>query len=126
MKKCEYCAKEISYYEMYCQDECQTKANRFYDLKEKFQKPFSILNGVFVLALGIFLFVYSFARGIGAIGGSVSLMILGITYLFLPFPPEVMIQKYKLQKSIKITRIIAAALLGLGILVMILFLTNVI
>ena len=37
MKKCEYCAKEISYHEMYCCYECQNSANKYYDLKDKFQ-----------------------------------------------------------------------------------------
>ena len=35
MKKCEFCGKEISYFDMYCQDECQENANKFYDLRDK-------------------------------------------------------------------------------------------
>ena len=111
---------------MYCGDECQNSANKFYDLREKYQKIFAVLNGIFVIALGICLFLYSFARDIGALGGVAALLILGITYFFLPFPPDVMIQKYKLQKSIKITRIIAGVLFGLGILVLIFYLTHII
>ena len=111
---------------MYCGDECQNGANLFYDLREKYQKPFSVFNGIFVLAIGICLFLYSFARDIGAIGGASSLLILGLIYFFLPFPPEVMIHKYQLKKSIFITRIIAGVLFFLGILVLIFYLTGVI
>ena len=52
MKKCEYCAKEISYHDMYCDEECQKKANDFYDLKEKFVKLFAIVNGICVISIG--------------------------------------------------------------------------
>ena len=126
MKKCEYCAKEISYHEMYCCDECQNKANRFYELREKFQKPYAVINGIFVIAIGICIFLYSFLRDVGALGGSISLIILGIMYFFLPFPPEIMIHKYKLEKSVKITKILAAIIFALGIIVLVLYLTKVI
>ncbi|MBQ6153732.1 MAG: DUF2116 family Zn-ribbon domain-containing protein [Ruminococcus sp.] len=126
MKKCEYCSKEISYHEMYCGDECQDSANKYYDLKDKFQKPFAVINGIFVIAIGICIFLYSFLRDVGAIGGASSLLILGIMYFFLPFPPDVMIQKYKLKKSILITKIIAAVIFALGVLVLIFYLTHII
>lgn len=126
MKKCEYCAKEISYHEMYCCDECQNSANKYYDLRDKFQKPYAVVNGIFVIAIGVCIFLYSFLRDIGAIGGASSLMILGLMYYFLPFAPDVMIQKYKLKQSIKITKIIAVIIFLLGLTALILYLTNII
>ena len=44
MKKCEFCGKEISYFDMYCQDECQENANKFYDLRDKYGKLFAFLD----------------------------------------------------------------------------------
>ena len=126
MKKCEYCAKEISYHEMYCSDECQDGANKYYELREKFQKPYSIINGIFVIAVGICIFLYSFMRDVGAIGGGSALVILGIMYFLLPFAPDVMIHKYKLKKSILITKIIAAVVFAIGVTVLILYFTGVI
>lgn len=126
MKKCEYCAKEISYHEMYCCDECQNRANKYYDLKEKFQKPYAVINGIFVIAIGVCIFLYSFLRDVGAIGGASSLLILGLMYFFLPFPPEIMIHKYKLKKSILITKIIAGVIFALGLIVLIFYLTHII
>lgn len=126
MKKCEFCAKEISYHEMYCCDECQEGANKYYDLREKFQKPYAVVNGIFVIAVGICIFLYSFMRDVGAIGGGSALVILGVMYFFLPFAPDVMIQKYKLKKSIFITKIIAAIIFALGLTVLTLFFTGVI
>ena len=126
MKKCEYCGKEISYHEMYCSDDCQTETNKYYDLRDKFQKFYSVINGIFVSAIGVCIFLYSFLRDIGAIGGASSLLILGAMYFFLPFPPDIMIHKYQLKKSIKITKIIAAVIFALGLLVLIFYLTGVI
>lgn len=125
MKKCGYCAKEISYHEMYCCDDCQIEANRYYDKKEKFQKFFSFINGVFVLGVGIFIFLYSFDSDVGAIGAASCMMILGLTDLLLPFPIESMIEKYKLKKAVFITRIIAACVIGVGAAVLILCLCGV-
>lgn len=111
---------------MYCSDDCQTSANKYYELKEKFQKPYSVINGIFVIAIGVCIFLYSFLRDVGAIGGGSSLLILGAMYYFLPFPPDVMIHKYKLKKSIKITKILAAIIFALGALVLIFYFTGVI
>ncbi len=115
MKKCDYCAKEISYHEMYCDEDCQKNANSFYDLREKFSKIFAVINGICVIAIGICIFAFSFYREIGLYGAASALTILGVMYFFLPFPPDVMIQKYKIKKSIKICRIIAGVLFALGI-----------
>lgn len=119
MKQCEYCSKEISYHDMYCDEECQRKANAFYDLKEKFSKLFAVLNGICVLSIGIFIFAFSFFPEVGMFGAAAALLILGIMYFFLPFPPEIMTHKYKIEKSIKICRIIAIILfaIGLGLLI---------
>ena len=119
MKKCDYCAKEISYHEMYCCDECQDKTFAFYDMREKFQKFFAVINGIFVLGIGICIFLYSFMPDVGLIGGGSCLTILGVMYLFLPFPPDVMIQKYKLKRSLFVTRIIAGVILAIGLSVLI-------
>lgn len=119
MKKCDYCAKEISYHEMYCCDECQNRTFAFYDLRDKYQKFFAVINGVGVLGIGVFLFVFSLFQNVGLFGMGGCLTILGVMYYFLPFPPDVMIQKYKLKKSIFITRIIAGVIFLLGIIVLI-------
>ncbi len=119
MKKCEYCAKEISYHEMYCSDECQNSAFAFYDKRDKFQKLFSVINGIFVLAIGVSIFLYAFMPEVGLLGAGVSLTVLGVMYLFLPFPADIFIERKKLKKAILLTRIIAAILLAIGIGVLI-------
>ncbi|MBQ8538659.1 MAG: hypothetical protein IJ433_03310 [Ruminococcus sp.] len=115
MKKCEYCAKEISYHEIYCCDDCQTNANKFYEVRDKISKLMGVINGVSVLSIGIGLFVYSMIREVGAFMVAIPTVILGILFLFFPIPADVMIQKYKIKKAVQITRIIAVVLLVFGI-----------
>ncbi|MBQ7133664.1 MAG: hypothetical protein IJO20_04120 [Ruminococcus sp.] len=116
MKKCEYCAKEISYHQMYCCDDCQSSANDFYDMRDRITKIMSIINGVCVMSIGIGIFDFSFYREIGAYMVSIPLVILGILYIFFPIPADVMIQKNKILKAVKTTRIIGIILLVLGII----------
>ncbi len=117
MKQCEYCAKEISYHDMYCCDDCQTNANKFYDIRDKIEKTIGILNGICVMSIGIGLFVFSFFGQMGAYMVTFPMVILGILFLFFPIPADVMIHKYKIKKAVKITKIIATIVLVLGIIV---------
>ena len=126
MKRCDYCAKEITYHEIYCCDECQLATNRFYDKQEKFQKVFNVINGVFVLGIGIFLFLYPLLPDAAIFGIAGCLLILGVTYLLLPFPVDTMLRRFKLKKSVFITRIIAGVLLFLGVLALVLHFAGVV
>ena len=115
LKKCEFCAKEISYHEMYCCDECQKNTNKFYEVRDKISKLIGVINGISVLSIGIGLFIFSMIREVGAYMVAIPTVILGILFLLFPIPADVMIQKLKLKKAIKITRIIAGVVLVLGI-----------
>lgn len=120
MKKCEFCAKEISYHDMYCCDDCQTNANKFYDTRDKISKIMGVINGVCVMSIGIGLFVFSFLREVGGFMISIPLFILGLLFLIFPMPADVMINKYKIEKSMKMTRAIAIGMLVLGVVAFIL------
>lgn len=119
MKKCEYCAKEISYHEMYCSDECQNGANKFYDMRDSITKAIAVFNGVCVMSIGIGIFIFSMVRDIGAYMISIPMVILGILFLLFPVPADVMIQKMKIKKAVNVTRYIAGILLVLGIIALV-------
>ena len=119
MKKCDYCAKEISYYDQYCDEECEKKALDFYSLREKYTKVFSVLNiiGVFGIPAGLFLSAIDTAIGFSIT--AFSLMLVGATVFFLPFPVENMISSMKIKKAVFATRILGAGFVILGIILFI-------
>lgn len=116
MKKCEYCAKEISYHEQYCSIDCHAEANKYYEKCEKFGKLFSIINGICVFGIPIGLFVSTFLRLPGTIIALVSCVVLGIMLILLPFPTDSMISKHKLQKAMKITKILGICVIAFGVI----------
>lgn len=101
---------------MYCCDECQKGANDFYDMRDKVSVLIGIINGICVMSIGIGFFVFSFFKEAGAYMVSIPMIILGLIFMLFPIPADVMIQKYKIQKSVKTTRIIALSLIILGII----------
>lgn len=116
MKKCEYCAKEISYHQMHCDDICEEKSLKFYDKRERYEKLIAILNGICVMSIGVGFFVFAFNGIFGAYMITIPLLLLGIMFSVLPIPADVMINKYKIKKAEKITRIIGFVVMGLGII----------
>ncbi len=117
LKKCDYCAKEISYFDQYCCEECNEKMNKFYETSQKFEKIFSVVNAICVFGIPVGIFLFPFANTVGAVIASVSCFLLGLMIVLLPFPTENMISKFKLKKAMKITRIIGACVIFLGILI---------
>ncbi len=117
MKQCEYCGKEISYHELYCSDDCQIKANRFYERSEKFSKPFTVVNTACVFGIPVGLFLMSFLKLLGTVVASGSCIVLGLMLLIFPLPTEGMIKKYKIIKALKIVRILGIAVIVLGLFI---------
>ena len=116
MKKCEFCGKEISYFDMYCQDKCQENANKFYDLRDKYGKLFAFLDAIFVFLIPIGIMAGSL---FGAIGDSLIVIGfggLGIMLLLLPFPTESMIRKHQIKKAILMCRIFALILILIAVI----------
>jgi len=115
MKKCDYCAKEISYHQQYCDEECEKKALDFYSLREKYTKTFSVLNIICLFGIPVGLFISAFRTALGISIVSYSFMLLGITIIILPFPVENMITSMKIKKAMSVTRIVGGVLLLIGI-----------
>ncbi|MBQ9742929.1 MAG: hypothetical protein IJV88_04560 [Ruminococcus sp.] len=114
MKKCNYCAKEIGYNDMYCCEECEIKNNEYYNTRVKYQKLLSAMNiiGTCSIAIGIFLYALHNAVGAGlcTLGG----FCVGLITLLLPTPTDNMISGMKLKKAVFIVRIVGVILLLFG------------
>lgn len=117
MKKCDYCAKEITYFDQYCCDECERLTIEFHERAEKYSRLFTIVNTICVFGIPAGLFLLSFSR-VGAFISAISCIVLGIMLMVLPMPTEGMIRKHKLQKAIKINRIFGIAVMALSVLIM--------
>lgn len=114
MKKCNYCAKEISYHEQYCCEECKINYQRKIMLTERFARVFMYINTACVFGIPIGLFLMSIVKPLGTAIAVGSCVVLGIMLLLLPFPTEGMIKKYKMKKAVFLTRIVGAAVIALG------------
>lgn len=115
MKTCDYCKKEISYFEQYCCDECERKALSFYSRRDKYTNIFSVVNIIGVFAIPLGLFMSAFARKLGLIVVACAVLLLGIMVTLFPFPVENMITSMKLKKAVGLTRKIGIALFAIGI-----------
>lgn len=115
MKKCYYCAKEISYHDMYCSKECEEEYTAYFRKRTKLQKLLSSVNitGTFLIAIGIFL--YALNNFVGALAVAVGCLSVGLITLFLPTPTDNFIEKFKLKKAVSIIRKFGIVLIVVGI-----------
>lgn len=117
MKKCEFCGKEISYDDMYCSEDCEKKNLQYYNLSNRFAKPFSMINVVCLFGITVGMFIFPMAKPFGAALAITCCAVLGVLLLLLPFPTESMIRKFKLQKAMKVTRLVGVGMMFLGLLI---------
>lgn len=117
MKKCDYCAKEITYFEQYCCDECEQLAIRFHARTERYSKIFLIINTICVFGIPVGLFLAAFNPPVGVTIAALSCLVLGLMLILLPFPTEGMIKKHKLKRAVKMSRIFGGAVIGMGLLI---------
>lgn len=122
MKKCEYCGRELeSYHLMYCRDsDCEKKAERFYERRQKTETVFGVINiaGVVVIMIGLIMAVFSPVVGNFLVAGA--LVVLGVTIIAMPYAPESFYKKWRIKKTGNIVRVFGcvcfAAAVGFSIL----------
>lgn len=114
MKKCEYCAKEISYHEIYCSDACEKNAENYYTKRTRMQKLISFANIVGTCLIAVGIFVFAMQNFVGALMMAVGGLSVGAVTLLLPCPTDNMIKKHKLEKAVKLVRIFGIILLVFG------------
>lgn len=119
MKRCDYCGKEISYSQQYCDGTCESGALRYYKTVKSKQKLFSIINIIVFLTILIGAFtamLYHRKVGAGIVWGGV--VILGILYYLLPFGTPEQIKKHKIKKMVKNNKTIGIIAFAVGVILL--------
>ncbi|MBQ7385874.1 MAG: DUF2116 family Zn-ribbon domain-containing protein [Ruminococcus sp.] len=116
MKKCQYCAKEIDYSEMYCSKECEEKSNAYYRNRHKWRIPVNVtyIVSVALIFLGLIFSptIFSFW---GLLGVAVGSICGGVTTILIPSPTEEMIKKHKMVKAQQIFKICGGVMAAVGV-----------
>lgn len=120
MKRCDYCGKEITYHQQYCDEKCERLAKKYYRTARNMRTIFSIVNiaGLIGLILGLFWAVLSSAQTGAFIAGAAAL-ILGFLYFLLPFGTEEQIKKNKIEKTVKRIKLLGIFGFILGIIIIV-------
>lgn len=113
--KCKYCNKTFNQIESdnikeYCSVECMKKSNCFFI----FYKKYKVIYFFLILFSVIFLMLPAFEIANKSLV-PYGLLLLGITLLIFPFPTPQGVEKYGLQKSKIIVRIISIIPILLGV-----------
>lgn len=125
MKTCNFCAKEISYHEMYCSEDCEKKHIAYFAKRAKLQKLLAAVNILGTCSIAVGIFLYALHNLVGSMMIASGLLSVGLITTLLPTPTENIIKKYKLKKAVKIIRYFGFALLTLGIGALIFALTKI-
>lgn len=120
MKQCNFCAKEISYHEMFCSNNCENAYNNYFAKRAKLQKLLSTVNILGTCLIGVGIFVVALQNFVGLLMMAVGGISVGLITLLLPTPTDNMVKKQKLQKAIKFVRIVGIIVLAFGIAALIL------
>ncbi len=117
MKTCDYCAKEIDYNHQYCCDECEAQALAFYTKQKRSERPVSIINMIAFIGVIVGGFCCALYDAVqGSLLCAAMLLLLGIAYLIYPFAPDNIVKKFKIQKSVKLIRMLALCFVGLAVI----------
>jgi len=120
MKQCDYCGKEITYAQLYCCEQCNENALRYYKNEKRFKNIFGFINVISIIALMIACFIaLLFSAKIAMISAGISLVVMGLAVFIFPMPTLNQIKKQKIKKAIFSTKIIGIILAILGIVLLI-------
>ncbi len=119
MKICEFCGKEIDYNHAFCSDECEEETFQYHKKRKKYQTIFSTISVIcFILIMvGAFIGLISQELKFGLLISSPGALILGITYILLPYYGiEEQIHKQGLRKGRKTMILLGLIVALIGVL----------
>lgn len=120
MKKCNFCAKEISYHEMFCSKDCEASYNKYFAKRAKLQKLLSTSNILGTCLIAVSIFVIPLQNFVGLLMMAIGGFAVGLVTLLLPTPTDNMVKKHKLQKAINIVKVLGIILIVFGLCALIL------
>lgn len=120
MKKCNFCAKEISYHEMFCSKDCEDSYNKYFAKRAKLQKLLSTGNILGTCMIAVSIFLIPLQNFVGLLMMAIGGFSVGLITLLLPTPTDNMVNKHKLQKAINIVKILGVILIAFGLTALIL------
>lgn len=117
MKICEFCGTGIDYNHAFCSDECEEQTFQYHKKRKKFQTLFSTISLLCFITIMVGTFIGLLAQELkyGLLIASPGALLLGITYILLPYYGiEEQIHKKGLRKGRKTMRLIGliVALIG--------------
>ncbi len=115
MKKCEFCGKEISYFDQYCNNNCESSTKAFYKKRNRRAKLSSTLTVIALAGFGISAFMFLFGIKWASMMISACITLFGILLIIFPYATDYMIKKYTVKKSVVIMKRAGIVILALGI-----------
>ena len=116
MKKCEFCGKEISYFDQYCNETCEIDAKHFYSYRLKSSKVFSAVSILLMLGVAIGGFMFLFGISFATIIMFASIALLGALLIIFPFGTEGMLKKHGIKHGCLLIKKIGAVICVLGVI----------
>lgn len=116
MKKCEFCGKEISYFDQYCNEECESNAKRFYSYRLKSSKIFSAVSILLMIGVAVGGFMFLFGVSFANIIMFASAALLGAVLIVFPFGTDGMLKKYGIKHSSSLIKKTGIVICSLGVI----------
>ena len=121
MKCCDYCGKEISYFDQYCCEDCKLKAEQYFQRENKQKGIFGICSIIGVIGCFAGGFLGVIVPEVGLIIFTIALFIIGTSFFLFPLPVLNFVKKYKIKKAVKITKYIGAAFDFIALILLFIF-----
>ncbi len=106
MKTCSYCKKELLETQVYCSKFCKTQAQKYQRTLKRWKSVFSVilLAGILGVLSGIGMTFFRLSFGLFVLGDA--LLLMGITFIGMPFAPPEFLAKHGIEQSKQIIRVL--------------------
>ncbi len=106
MKTCSYCKKEVLETQEYCSKFCKIQAQKYQCTLERWKSVFTVIlfAGILGVLSGVGITFFRLSFGLFVLGGA--LLLMGITFIGMPFAPLEFWAKHGIEQSKQIIRVL--------------------